>query len=619
MLATIVFTLLSTGLAIPGPSRPQVSMRALRLVQAGQVATEGWKTTVVPEISTELVAVQWSGARAGAVDIRVQQDGTWLPWKTLEGNPDEGPDMDSPEYRGTTTAGPAWTGQDVDRIEVRVAEGPLPGLKLHMIHSPDSQKSWSAPSASAFPGRPGFISRGQWGANESIRNTAPDWEKSPEFASTVRNAIVHHTVNLNTYSAEEAPALVRGIYEFHVQANRWCDIGYNFIVDRFGRVFEGRYGGVEKAVIGAHAGGFNSGSTGAAVLGDFRSAAPSAGAMIGLRDLLAWKLALHGVDPRSQVWVTSGGNSKYPAGQVVTLPNISAHRDVSDTECPGGQLYTRVPQLRLDVQTAMLATAPYPLPGWTPAGNQPKVVAVNSYGGLQPAGGQPALPHPGYWGGWNIIRGVAPSTGASGYVLDGWGGLHPFGGAPPATGHGYWPGWDIARGAVVSAPGSGYTLDGWGGLHPFGAAVPLGVSGYWKGWDIAKGLVLRSDASGGYVLDGFGGIHTFGLAPPIQKSTTSYWGWNIARDIALRPDGTTGYVLDGWGGVHPFGGAPPVNISRYTPGSDEIKALVLNDAGTGGWTVDLNGYLWPFGSAGFVKQSSTWSHLGIGRDVVLLH
>jgi hypothetical protein len=593
-------------------------LRALRLVPAGDVANVGWKKTVVPEMSTELVAVQWDGRREGAVDVRVQQAGKWLPWATLDGNPDEGPDRESPEYRGMTTAGPAWTGHHVDRIEVRVAEGSLPGLKLHLIHSPANPKTWSPPAASASPGKPGFITRAQWGANESIRNTAPDCASNPEYASTVQNAIVHHTVNVNTYSADEADDLVRGIYEFHVQANRWCDIGYNFLVDRFGRVYEGRYGGVDKAVIGAHAGGFNAKSTGAAVIGDFRSTVPSAAAMTGLRDLLAWKLAYHGVDPRSQVYVTSSGSSKYPSGQVVTLPTIAGHRDVSDTECPGDQAFTKLPQLRLDVQSAILASPPYPLPGWTPIGNQPKLLALNAYGGLQPAGGQAAVNHSGYWAGWQIIRGAAVN-GSAGYVLDGWGGLHPFGGAPVASGYGYWPGWDIARGVVISAPGSGYTLEGWGGVHPFGAAPPLAVTGYWQGWDIARGLALRSDATGGYVLDGFGGIHPFGVALPIQKSTTSYWGWDIARGIALRPDGTSGYVLDGYGGVHPFGGAPNVNVSRYTAGSDEMRGLVLNDAGTGGWVVDLDGYLWPFGSAGYVKMSSTWSHLGLGRGVVLMH
>jgi hypothetical protein len=375
---------------------------------------------------------------------------------------------------------------------------------------------------------------------------------------------------------------------------------------------------VDKAVIGAHAGGFNTAATGAAVLGEFTSAAPSAAAMTGLRDLLAWKLAYHGVDPRSGVYVTSSGSSKYPSGQTVLLPTISGHRETSTTECPGDQLFARLPQLRLDVQSSILSTPPYPLPGWAPANNQPKLLAVNAYGGLQPAGGQPAIPHPGYWPGWSIIRSAAV-IGSAGYVLDGWGGLHAFGGAPAPGGYGYWKGWDIARGVVLSAPGSGYTLDGWGGVHPFGAAAPLSVSGYWKEWDIAKGLVLRPDNLGGYVLDGFGGIHHFGVAPPIAKATTSYWGWDIARAIVLRPDGVSGYVLDGWGGVHPFGGAPGVNVSRYTPNSDEFRGLVLNDAATGGWTVDLHGGVHPFGSTGAVKLSSTWSHSGLGRAILLLH
>src|SRR5687768_17441308 len=109
-LVTTVFTLLSTGLAIPGPSRPKLVMRALSMVKAGQAAPAGWTRTLTPEIPAELLALEWAGKHEGAVDVRVRRSGTWSPWTTLEGNPDEGPDRASPEYRGTTTAGPAWTG-----------------------------------------------------------------------------------------------------------------------------------------------------------------------------------------------------------------------------------------------------------------------------------------------------------------------------------------------------------------------------------------------------------------------------------------------------------------------------------------------------------------------------
>jgi hypothetical protein len=608
---TVLFSLFTTGVVAPGPDRPRVQLRALRLLAAREAAPPGWTKTVVPEISTQLVALEWDGQRAGAVDVRVRVADRWLAWRTLEGTPDEGPDPDSLEHRGTTTTAPAWTGTGVERIQLRVDHGDLRGLKLHLIHSEEDKAAVA--TASATPGNPGIVSRAQWGANESIRNTAPDCTSDPRYASTVRNGFVHHTVNVNNYSADQSDDLIRGIYQFHVQTNRWCDIGYNFLVDRFGKVFEGRYGGIDRAVIGAHAGGFNTGSTGVALLGDFRTTAPSDWAMYALRHLLAWKFAMHGVDPRSQTTVVSAGSTRYAAGTSVTLQNIAGHSDVSLTECPGEQLYPRLAQLRVDVQSAILSTPPFPL-NWTPNGSEPRILAINGLAGLQPAGGQGALPHSAYFPGWDITRGAA-STGGGGYTLDGWGGLHPFGSAPSPVGFAYWRYWDIARGVTMIGPGSGYTLDGFGGVHPFGGAPPLPYSGYWRNWDIARGITARTDGLGGYVLDGFGGIHPFGVAASVKP--TGYWnGWDIARAIALRSDGRSGYVLDGFGGIHPFGGAPAV--TGHYAGRDEMRAIVLNEAGTGGWTMDASGFVWPFGSAQAVKQSATWTGAGIGRALVRL-
>ena len=115
---------------------------------------------------------------------------------------------------------------------------------------------------------PAIVSRAAWGANESIRR-AP-----PSYAPSVRFAIVHHTAGTNTYSRDEAAAIVRGIQLYHVRGNGWNDIGYNFLVDRFGTIYEGRYGGVDRNVVGAHALGFNTGSTGIALLGTYGDAKP---------------------------------------------------------------------------------------------------------------------------------------------------------------------------------------------------------------------------------------------------------------------------------------------------------------------------------------------------------
>ena len=106
-----------------------------------------------------------------------------------------------------------------------------------------------------MPAEPPIVTRAGWGADEALRSGAP-------LYGVVRCAFVHHTVNGNTYSRSQAPALVRGIYYYPRRSNGWRDIGYNFLIDRFGTIYEGRYGGVAKAVIGAQVLGFNSMSTG---------------------------------------------------------------------------------------------------------------------------------------------------------------------------------------------------------------------------------------------------------------------------------------------------------------------------------------------------------------------
>ena len=180
---------------------------------------------------------------------------------------------------------------------------------------------------------PAIVSRADWGANESIRR-AP-----PSYAPSVRFAIVHHTAGTNTYSRDEAAAIVRGIQLYHVRSNGWNDIGYNFLVDRFGTIYEGRYGGVDRNVVGAHALGFNTGSTGIALLGTYGDAKPTRAALDALAKLLAWRLDLAHVDPLSIVTVLSGGSERFRANVPVRLRAISGHRDTGLTECPGDRLY----------------------------------------------------------------------------------------------------------------------------------------------------------------------------------------------------------------------------------------------------------------------------------------
>jgi hypothetical protein len=188
-------------------------------------------------------------------------------------------------------------------------------------------------------GTPLIVARSSWGADESIRGGPP------AYAPSLRFGIVHHTAGRNDYSRAEAAAIVRGIQLYHVRSNGWNDIGYNFLVDRFGTIYEGRYGGIDRNVVGAHALGFNTGSVGVAVLGTYGSTVPSRAAQDAVARLLAWRLDLAHLDPLGLLTVISGGSERFASGLPVLLRTVSGHRDTGFTECPGSAFYSRLDAL----------------------------------------------------------------------------------------------------------------------------------------------------------------------------------------------------------------------------------------------------------------------------------
>ena len=147
------------------------------------------------------------------------------------------------------------------------------------------------PRTLAIAGSPPSCRARRGAPNESIRRG------STLFAQSLQFAVIHHTAGANSYTAAQSAAIVRGIQTYHVKSNGWNDLGYNFVVDKYGQVFEGRYGGIERNVVGAHAEGFNTGSVGIALLGTYGDAQPSRKALDALASLLAWRLDVAHVDP----------------------------------------------------------------------------------------------------------------------------------------------------------------------------------------------------------------------------------------------------------------------------------------------------------------------------------
>ncbi|MFF4247716.1 N-acetylmuramoyl-L-alanine amidase [Streptomyces sp. NPDC001822] len=184
--------------------------------------------------------------------------------------------------------------------------------------------------------RPRIVTRKGWGADESLR------ERAFAYTSTVKAAFIHHSATGNNYTCSQAPSVLRSIYRYHVKSSGWRDIGYNFAVDKCGNIYEGRAGGVTKAVLGAHTLGFNTNSMGIAVLGTYSSKNPPAAAVTAIAKLTAWKLGLFGRNPKGKVTLVSGGSGKYKKGAKAKLNVISGHRDGFATECPGNRLYKKL-------------------------------------------------------------------------------------------------------------------------------------------------------------------------------------------------------------------------------------------------------------------------------------
>jgi uncharacterized protein with LGFP repeats len=264
---------------------------------------------------------------------------------------------DAPEAASGTAAelteGTTAGATTVEAAEASAANAPLAGLGATEIPALDragteselltlgSGELTAAQRAKPYIGpRPGIVTRRGWGADEKLR------EKSFVYTKKVKAAFVHHTASGNTYKCSQVPSVIRGIYRYHVKSMGWRDIGYNFLVDKCGNIYEGRAGGVAKPVLGAHTLGFNSNSMGIAVLGTFTSTKPSAAAVKGIARLTAWKLGLFGANPNGKTYLKSGGGNLYRKGKNVRLNVISGHRDGFATECPGRQLYGKLGSAR---------------------------------------------------------------------------------------------------------------------------------------------------------------------------------------------------------------------------------------------------------------------------------
>ena len=299
------------ALAVPAAARPGCVTMHVRDVPLGG----GRSLAAVAAGARSTCSPSTGSATARSSTARARCDGRWRPWRTADADDRCGAlARRRPRLDGRRPASQFRTHGSVRRLrELRALVARHVGTGRGRL-----------PQA----GTPAIVSRTAWGADEEIVRARP------VIAPALKLAVVHHTAGTNSYTRAQSAAIVRGIEVYHVRGNGWNDIGYNFLVDRFGTVYEGRGGGVDRNVVGAHAQGFNFGTVGVALIGNFSAAVPTRAQQDALVKLLAWRLDVAHVDPSSRS-STRRAATQVPRRQVVTLRAISGHRDTGPSECPG--------------------------------------------------------------------------------------------------------------------------------------------------------------------------------------------------------------------------------------------------------------------------------------------
>ncbi|MGZ5403500.1 MAG: FG-GAP-like repeat-containing protein [Nocardioides sp.] len=350
---------LTGGSGLPAGARGRQPV-ASRTVAGGDGTSLSVLSRPEPVVGYGGVGVTWDPGAAAADDelsfqVRTRTGGTWSAWQELEYHDEHAPDPDSPEGRQSRPGTDVLFVGRVDDVQVRAdVQGLFPpaGMRMAVIspgRAADTEREAPAidtgdlPSARTSPGsrdvsaklaaftpKPTIYSRSQWGANENLR------DKGSLRYFEVHAGFVHHTVNANDYTRAEVPGLLRSIYAYHTQSLGWSDVGYNYLVDRFGRIWEGRAGGVDRPVVGAHTLGYNDYAFAMSAIGNFDIVAPSNAMVQAYGALFAWKLSLHGIDASSPRQVV--GPDDFPA--------VNGHRDAGSTACPGRYLYAKLDQIR---------------------------------------------------------------------------------------------------------------------------------------------------------------------------------------------------------------------------------------------------------------------------------
>ncbi len=535
----------------------------------------------------EMLVVE-TDATDAVLALRSKNAGEWSEWVDVAIETEDAPDgLPGEEGSGpaNAVAGPIWIGDDAESVEVRVVAGAPTALRLEALTSNDQRPA--DPARAVTDGRPTMNLREAW--------TTGGWafdnegcEDGPQTAENIRAVVVHHTVNTNSYAASQVDDLLRGIYRFHTVNRGWCDIAYNFVVDRFGGIWEARTDSADDPVIGGHVKGFNTWTVGVALLGQHQRGAspaavsPSRESLTAVQAVARWKLALHGVDPAGLAWLknrSTTGPQRHAPGAWVQVPAIVSHHELGVTSCPGTLTTPSVAPMLAPLLDAHRASPP-PVPGDRRPEHGPALVTLDTAGGLR------------FGGSASPVRSISLPQGAEVTAIDGRNGagqvllsngsLVAFGGAPstsarPAGSR------QVVDWSAGTDGGRGWVLEEDGRIYHFGGATdrtaPVKPV-------VGQALRLAMTPDGrGYVMDRAGGLF------PIRGTPAASIGRSVdAIDVALRTP-SSGWVLDRSGRLHSFGGAPP-----WQPETAVASPRAIVTGGEyGGWILDAEGRYIRFG------------------------
>ncbi|MGY6500675.1 MAG: N-acetylmuramoyl-L-alanine amidase [Acidimicrobiales bacterium] len=573
-------------IADPQPDHAHVDAEDGSMAPAGATPSRHRIVRDIDGASARMLGVSWLGGPTHGASVRWRSATGWSEWASLHFDDTEHPDADEAGEAGTgrRVSAPLWVDR-ADRVEVVVPDGVTDPV-LHLVG--EGERTVLSVRSSSAGALAGIMGRGTWGA-QPYRNG------SPSTASALRLAVVHHTAGTNNYSADQVPAILRSTQAYHQNANGWSDIAYNFLVDRFGRLWEGRAGGIDKAIIGGHTYGCNTGTVGVCYIGNLAlsgASLPSA-AENAITALLSWKFnQVHAVSPvgsTSFAPVNSNGASKFAANVLASHPTVVGHSHFSSTQCPG-QANLRVSSIRssLTRMEPVLGVAPSPTGGYW---------LIDSRGQAHPRGG---APFHGSMAGMHLNQpmiGMSATANGKGYwMLARDGGIFSYGNAQFRGSTG---GMRLNRpvvGMTTTKSGNGYWLVASdGGIFSFGDAVFRGSTGGMRLNGAVVGMARTPSGNGYWLFAEDGGIFSFGDAPfRGSGGGTSLPAKAVA--VGVHPNGNGYWLVLADGSVLAFN--VPNRGRVWATSADPVVGIAVTSNGGGYWLARRSGSVVGFGNAG---------------------